>query len=78
MARKLTKHHLVPKVRRSDYKKKKVLDIHRTLKLWDDKHSAWHFLFKTMTLQEIIMTLSRVHRIKFEKEFEIKQPTIYY
>lgn len=78
MAKKLTKHHLIPKVRKQDYKKKKVLDVNRTLKLWEEKHQAWHVLFRCMTIDEIILVLHRVRRIKFDEEFKIKGPVTHY
>lgn len=75
---KKTRHHLIPKSRRGDYKKKKIIDTHVTLKLYETKHEMWHHLFGNKTLQEIILTLHRVHEIKFGTPFIVKPPTHYY
>lgn len=58
----LSRHHLIPKSRKKD--QKKIREIKYVLKLWRDRHNYWHFLFKNMTLDEIIETLKRVKRIK--------------
>ena len=70
--RKKNKHHLIPKSRRNDYKTKKVHETSRVLKLWEDKHNMWHYLFKNMTLDEIIVTLNRIRKIKFGKELNLR------
>jgi len=70
MARQKTKHHLIPKSRRRNYKNKKVLDIQKVLVLWNEKHQALHTLFGNMTLDEIILTLQRIRRIKFGEELD--------
>lgn len=62
-----TKHHLIPKSRREDYKRKFQTPTSITLKLWEEKHKAWHTLFANHTLDEIIITLNRVRQIKFGK-----------
>ena len=36
--------------------------------LWDDKHSAWHTLFKNMNLDEIIRCLQKVRELQKRKE----------
>lgn len=68
---KKTKHHLIPKSRKHDYKHKQVCETSRVLILWDNRHENWHFLFNTMTLDEIIITLNRVRRIKFGSELKL-------
>jgi hypothetical protein len=52
----LTQHHLIP-VSRGGRKKP-------TLLLRKKKHEAWHTLFGTLTLSEIIALLERVRQIK--------------
>ena len=58
-----TRHHLTPKERI----RKKTVSFNQStihtgavLKLWEEKHIAWHYLFKNMTLDEIIECLERV------------------
>lgn len=75
MARKKTKHHLIPKCRRKNYKQKRIIEERVVLKLWNEKHIAWHTLFNSMTLDEIILTLHRVRRIKFGSTLDVKPPT---
>lgn len=65
MAKIKTRHHLIPKSRKDTYKVKKQVPTSVTLKLWEDKHKAWHTLFANCTLDEIIITLNRVRRIKY-------------
>lgn len=65
-----TRHHLIPRSRKHDYKQKQVCETSRVLKLHDEKHKAWHFLFNTMTIFEIIETLKRVERIKFPSQLK--------
>lgn len=67
-----TKHHLIPKSRKHNYKKKQVCETSRVLILWESKHKSWHHLFSNMTLDEIIITLNRIKRIKFGKGFQLK------
>jgi len=66
---KKTKHHLIPKSRKHDYKHKQVCETSRVLILWEEKHKNWHQLFSNMTLKEIILTLQRIHKIKFGYPF---------
>jgi len=62
-----TRHHLIPRQRvklktvHEDHSKKST---ERILNLWRDKHSAWHFLFHNLSIEEIIKVLQRVKRIK--------------
>lgn len=74
--KKKTKHHLIPKCRKENYKKKIICETSRTLMLWENSHKNWHFLFGTMTLQEIILTLQRIHKIKFGYPFRDNRPFI--
>lgn len=65
----MSRHHLIPKdrVRKGTHKKDESKQHYEAiLKLWRDRHDAWHFLFKNMTLDEIIKCLQRVKRIKFK------------
>lgn len=58
-----TRHHLIPKERqRKKTYKENQIDLHldTVLKLWRDKHDAWHLLFKNMTIDEIILCLYKV------------------
>lgn len=61
----MTRHHLIPqeRARKKNYTKDD-LQVDRVLNLWDDSHAAWHFLFRNMTLSEIIECLKRIKRIK--------------
>lgn len=68
---KITRHHLIPKERQ----KKKThgqnqvkLHFDAVLKLWRERHSAWHFLFGNMTLDEIEECMRRIKRIKSYKK----------
>ncbi len=58
----LSRHHITPKSRRGDIHN--VNEVEHVLYLWRNRHDSWHFLFKNMTLDEIIETLTRVKRIK--------------
>ena len=49
----LTKHHIRPKIRGG------ILSPDNTLKIWYDKHQAYHRLFGTLVLDEIISWLKR-------------------
>lgn len=63
----LTRHHLTPKQRsktKTHKDNQSKLHLHAVLRLWRDKHTAWHFLFQNMTLDEIIECLERIKRIK--------------
>lgn len=53
----LTKHHLHAKQRGGD------LSPCNTLRLWRDKHDAWHFVFGNLNLSEIIHNLYARHSI---------------
>ena len=60
-----TRHHVIPRERI----KKRTYPINQTglhidavVKLWSEKHIAWHTLFKNMTLDEIIECLHRLRR----------------
>jgi len=60
---KTTRHHLIPKQRqkKKTYKENQTdLHLDSVLKLWREKHDAWHLLFKNMTLDEIILCLYKV------------------
>ena len=59
------KHHLVPKSRGggNHYANLLVMDMER--------HKALHFLFGTLTLEEIIELLIRVKRIKDSQKEEV-------
>ena len=72
--KKKTKHHLIPKCRKDNHKKTKICETSRVLMLWEDKHKHWHELFGVMTLKEIILTLQRVHKIKFGYPFRGNRP----
>jgi len=61
---KKTKHHLIPKSRRHDYKKRFVCETSRVLLLWEEKHKHWHVLFGNMTVLEIAECMLRIARIK--------------
>ncbi len=52
--KKLTNHHLTPKSRKT--KDREVI------KLFWEKHRAWHELFGDLSLQEIIAVLKRIER----------------
>lgn len=67
-----TKHHLIPKSRKANYKRKFMCETSRVLVLWEQKHKNWHHLFSNMTLDEIIVTLNRVRRIKFGSSLKLK------
>lgn len=59
-----TKHHLIPKSRRHDYKQKFVCETSKVLLLWEEKHRHWHELFGNMTVLEIAECMLRIARIK--------------
>jgi len=67
------RHHLIPKCRREDYKKKNPIDV--TLWLEIERHKAWHKVFRCMTLDEVILTLQRVRRHKFGSELVLPKAT---
>ena len=65
--RKLTRHHLIPKERKKlGTARKDISDdqFNRILWLWDDSHEMWHKLFKNLTIDEIILLLQRIKRLK--------------
>lgn len=74
---KKTRHHLIPKSRKNDYKQKKVCETSRVLILLEEKHKSWHHLFGTMTLDEIIITLNRIRRLKFGSELRLNTKESY-
>jgi len=58
-----TRHHLIPKERKrkKSYQDNQTdLHLDTVLRLWRDKHDAWHLLFKNMTIDEIILCLYKV------------------
>ena len=62
-----TRHHLTPKSRlkfRTLYKDMSVVEYGRILKLYRNKHDAWHVLFRNLTLEEIIKVLLRIKQLK--------------
>lgn len=63
----LSNHHLVPKERVHDHTQHldfSHIEESRILRLWRDKHDAFHLLFHNLTLEEIIAVLQRIQRIK--------------
>lgn len=52
----LSKHHLLPKQRGGH------LSPCNTLRLWRDKHDAWHYVFGQLNLDEIIHALFARYR----------------
>lgn len=66
----MTKHHLTPKCHYREDKYWPMMNSpENLLKLWNDKHEAWHTLFKEMSIEQTIAVLQRVCRLKrrFEK-----------
>lgn len=63
---KITKHHLTPKCRGGHADAWNILNIYR------DKHDVWHTLFKERTLEEAIILLKRVQRMKDRQRREAK------
>ena len=62
-----TRHHLTPKSRlkfRTLYNDMSVVEYERILRLYRDKHNAWHILFGNLTLEEIIKVLLRIKQLK--------------
>ena len=62
-----TKHHLIPKERIKDETLKYNFSDYaypRVLRLWRSKHNWWHLLFGNLTLEEIILVLQRIERMK--------------
>lgn len=57
-AGKNNRHHLRPKSRGGDALESNLLVMDM------ERHNAWHFLFKNMTLDEIINLLSRIREVK--------------
>lgn len=65
----ISRHHLIPKerVKKGTHKTDQSKKHHdAVLKLYRDKHDAWHFLWGNMTLDEIIKCLQRIKRIKLK------------
>jgi hypothetical protein len=57
-------HHLVPKSRLAQG----LPPMPRNMLLIDiERHNAWHALFRTLTLDEVIALLKRVRRLKRRK-----------
>jgi len=63
------RHHLKPKSRGGGNSARNII------LLWNDKHDAWHTLFGTLTLREIIELLVKLHNWKSNKqvEYELRQ-----
>ena len=57
-----TRHHLIPKIRGG-----KNGDDNLLL-LYAEKHEHWHKIFGNRTLEEIILVLMRIQRMKSRKE----------
>lgn len=70
---KKTRHHLIPKSRRHDYKNKFICETSRVLILWEEKHKNWHHLFGNMTIYEIAECMLRIARIKGIKKRKSNQ-----
>lgn len=76
MERHITRHHLIPKERAKQKTHKQdqsEMHLDTVLKLWRDKHDAWHYLFKNMTIDEIIICLMRVKVICMRKNAKGKK-----
>jgi len=56
-----TRHHIKNKCRGGTNSPENIL------MLWNDKHAAWHALFRNMDLDEIIECLNRVRELQKEK-----------
>lgn len=52
----LTTHHILPKVRCSSPKKMNLPS--NKLRLWRDRHSAFHYMFFNFTLNEIVYDMN--------------------
>ncbi|MFA5318657.1 MAG: hypothetical protein WC323_04295, partial [Patescibacteria group bacterium] len=71
----LTKHHMYPKARIKALRCKRRLCGNRRMRIkptlvamfWDERHSNWHKLFRTATLEEVIFSLRMI--IQFQREF---------
>jgi len=57
---KMTRHHLIPRVRGGDYSPQNILYLPR------EKHDAWHSLFGIFTLDEAIAYLREIKRRQAE------------
>lgn len=57
----IDRHHLVPKSR---IKKGEKRLARNRVRLYRQKHDAWHILFGDKTLDEILLTLIRLRRFK--------------
>lgn len=63
--RQSSRHHLYPKSRIKDGSIRNCSVLYDyTLRLWRDKHSYWHFLFGNMSIEEIIICLQRIQKLK--------------
>jgi hypothetical protein len=72
----ITRHHLIPgeRVRNKTYDDDHTeLHFEAILKLWKEKHYHWHALFHNLTLDEIIVVLERIKRIKVKKYPRMKK-----
>ena len=58
MKSRITRHHLTPRSRGGNEAKSNLLRLKRK------RHWYWHYVFKLLTLEEVIMLLVRVHRAK--------------
>lgn len=61
MRKRKTRHHLKNKCRYG------LSTPENLMNLWDDKHAAWHTLFRNMDLDEIIECLKRVRELQKRK-----------
>lgn len=64
----LSNHHLIPKerVKLGTVPLDEIYqDYNRVLTLWRDRHNYWHYLFRNMTIGEIIKILQRIQSIKY-------------
>jgi len=57
-------HHLIPKCRVKKLTKRQKKDIRNLLHIKITKHIAWHQIFGSMTLDEVIELLQRIKRAK--------------
>lgn len=56
----LSRHHCYPLIRMKSNNAPKVKHRHLTMKLWRSKHTFWHYLFHSFTIDEVI------HRLAFD------------
>ena len=64
MKKKKTRHHLVNRCNGGDN------DVANILRLFDEKHRAWHLLFKNLDIEGAIEVLQRVKSLKQKGEIE--------